>query len=66
MRNVVLLGLLISAPALAQTDATNFPTRTIRIIVPQSPGASTDITARLMARHLNEVFKQPVVVVTCA
>jgi tripartite-type tricarboxylate transporter receptor subunit TctC len=46
----------------AQTNAINFPARPIRIIVPQSPGASTDLTARLVAQRLSEAFKQPVVV----
>ncbi len=46
----------------AQTNATNFPTRPLRIIVPQSPGASTDLTARLLAQRLAEAYKQPVVV----
>jgi len=30
--------------------------------VPQSPGASTDLTARLVAQGLNEAFRQPVIV----
>jgi len=39
-----------------------YPSRPIRIIVPQSAGASTDLTARLIAQGLNEAFKQPVIV----
>jgi tripartite-type tricarboxylate transporter receptor subunit TctC len=39
-----------------------YPTRPIRIIVPQSPGASTDLTARMIGQKLNEAFKQPVVI----
>ena len=54
-----LLGCAIAvSTALAQP----YPARPIRIIVPQSPGASTDLTARLMAQGLNEAFKQPVIV----
>ena len=41
---------------------TAYPTRPIRIIVPQSPGASTDLTARMIGQKLNEAFKQPVVI----
>ena len=51
--------------ALAQQPAVNvsgYPSRPIRVIVPQSPGASTDLTARLVARSLSEAWKQPVVV----
>ncbi len=48
--------------AAASAAEPNYPARPIRIIVPQSPGASTDITARLIANRMNEAFKQPVVV----
>ena len=55
--------MLLSGAAIAQTSAAvAYPTRPLRIIVPQSPGASTDLTARLVAQRLSEAFKQPVVV----
>src|SRR5687767_14144600 len=56
---------LLAAAALLSTGAAaaqEYPSRPIRIIVPQSPGASTDITARLIAHRLNESWKQAVVV----
>src|SRR5688572_10807772 len=62
MRNALMLLALCAAPALAQTDAANFPARPIRIVVPQSPGGSTDLTARLIAQHLTGAFKQTAVV----
>src|SRR5689334_4745329 len=43
-------------------SAQPYPSRPIRIIVPQSPGASTDLTARIVAQGLNDAFKQPVIV----
>ncbi len=58
-------ALVISGGALAQQLAVNvagYPSRPIRVIVPQSPGASTDLTARLIARSLSDAWKQPVVV----
>ncbi len=59
MRHLLLIALaFISTSAFAQS----YPARPIRIIVPQSPGASTDITARLVAQGLNEAFRQPVIV----
>ncbi len=59
MKRSILIFLLCGATtALAQ----QYPARPIRIIVPQSPGASTDITARLVAQGLNEAFRQPVIV----
>jgi tripartite-type tricarboxylate transporter receptor subunit TctC len=48
--------------ALAQTDVASFPLRPIRIVVPQSPGGSTDLTARLVGQRLTEAFKQTAVV----
>lgn len=43
-------------------ELANFPTRPVRVIVPQSPGASTDLTARMMGQKLSEGFRQPVVI----
>jgi tripartite-type tricarboxylate transporter receptor subunit TctC len=42
--------------------AAQYPSRPIRIFVPQSAGASTDLTARLIGQKLSDAFKQPVVV----
>ena len=57
-----LIGALAPLPAIGQADVTSYPSRPIRIIVPQSPGASTDFTARVVAQRLSEALKQPVVV----
>ncbi len=56
-----LLGSVCTAQPIAAADLA-YPTRPIRIIVPQSPGASTDLTARMMGQKLSEAFKQPVVI----
>lgn len=51
---------LLAAPCLAR--ASTWPERTIRLIVPVSPGGSQDIVARHSARGLSEVLGQTVAV----
>ena len=46
-------------PSMAASD---FPSRTIRLVVPFAPGGSTDILGRLLARHLFSDAGQPSVV----
>jgi tripartite-type tricarboxylate transporter receptor subunit TctC len=53
-------GALLATPALAQ--ATNWPDRVVRIIVPYPPGGSTDVLARILAEQLKERFGQSFVV----
>ncbi|MBI4193888.1 MAG: tripartite tricarboxylate transporter substrate binding protein [Betaproteobacteria bacterium] len=54
----LLVLLVYAAPAAAQ----GYPARAIRIIVPYSPGGSTDVVFRLLAPRLSEDLGQPVVV----
>jgi tripartite-type tricarboxylate transporter receptor subunit TctC len=42
--------------------AEDYPTRTIKVIVPNPPGGAGDISARLVGQKLSESFHQPVVV----
>jgi tripartite-type tricarboxylate transporter receptor subunit TctC len=49
------------APALVRAQE-NFPSRTLRIIVPYAPGGSVDLTGRLIAEKLQGVLGQSVVV----
>jgi len=52
------LGLLVT-PATAQGD---YPSRTVRIIVPATPGGGSDTFARLIAQHLAKELNQQFVV----
>ena len=60
-----LLGLFAAAmalmPAIAQTPAP-YPNRSIRMIVPYTPGTGIDILARVLGQKLAEKFGVPVVV----
>src|SRR4029079_13331384 len=56
------IGVACSAGAHAAQSEAPYPTRPVRIVVPQTPGASTDLTARLIAQKLSPIFGQPVIV----
>jgi tripartite-type tricarboxylate transporter receptor subunit TctC len=55
--SVLALGLL--SPAVQAQD---YPNRPVRIIVPQSPGAGTDVTTRWIAERLSQEWKVQVIV----
>ena len=50
----ILLGLLFAGSAFAQ----DYPSRPVKIIVPYSPGGSTDIIGRIVAQRLSESLGQ--------
>jgi tripartite-type tricarboxylate transporter receptor subunit TctC len=54
----IALALLASAAAQAE----DWPAKPIRIVVPYTPGGSSDIIARAIATPLQQALKQPVVV----
>lgn len=61
----LVLGAVLFAPvagALAAESPQNYPARPIRIVVPQSPGGTTDLTARFIAPQLADRLGQSVVV----
>src|SRR6266540_2974288 len=56
------LLLLVFAALPLTAAAQDYPSRSIRIIVPNPPGAAGDISARLIGQKLSESLRQPVVV----
>jgi tripartite-type tricarboxylate transporter receptor subunit TctC len=54
----------IAAPSIVVSRAlgADWPVRPVRVVVPFTPGGSTDITARLVGNRLQEVWGQSVVV----
>jgi tripartite-type tricarboxylate transporter receptor subunit TctC len=55
---ILALSLLVAGAALAQT----YPDRTIRILVGFTPGSATDVSARVFAQRLSEIWNVPVTV----
>lgn len=61
-RIAVSVGIALLGVVMAQAHAQTYPTRTIRLIVPYSPGGGTDVLSRVLAKQLTESWGQTVVV----
>jgi tripartite-type tricarboxylate transporter receptor subunit TctC len=64
-RRLMVAGLLAAAPAWAlaqQQAASNYPNRAVRIVVPFTPGGTTDILGRAIAQELSKSMGQSFVV----
>jgi len=46
----------------AQSGTTNYPNKTVKMIVPLTPGSGADIAGRIVAKNLAESWKQPVII----
>jgi tripartite-type tricarboxylate transporter receptor subunit TctC len=55
-------ALAFAMPAHAGNGVDNYPSRPIRMIVPLSPGTTTDVVARTIGDHLSRELEQPVIV----
>ena len=53
---------ILLAAASTLSTAQTFPQRPVKIIVPFTPGGGPDIAARMMGRHLSDLWGQPVLV----
>jgi tripartite-type tricarboxylate transporter receptor subunit TctC len=57
-----LLSLLLASTVASRAAAQAWPARTIRMVVPFTPGSPVDVMARLLAQHLGERLGQSVIV----
>jgi tripartite-type tricarboxylate transporter receptor subunit TctC len=62
MSTVVMCGLLHTSFVFAQVVKTDYPSKTIKIIVPYSPGGSTDLLARTLGNAVGEKLGKTVIV----
>jgi tripartite-type tricarboxylate transporter receptor subunit TctC len=60
-RRLALLATALAAPRLAAAQDT-WPNRPVRVIVPFTPGGSTDILARALSAELQDTLGQPFVI----
>lgn len=54
--------LLFAVSTIAAQAETAFPTQTVRIVIPYSPGGITDLVARALSESLTKKWGQPVIV----
>src|ERR1700679_23470 len=57
------VAILLAAPfGPAPAKADDYPSHSIKLIVPYAPGGAADAVARIVAKHVNETIGQPMVV----
>jgi tripartite-type tricarboxylate transporter receptor subunit TctC len=63
VNKVIRLAALVALSLTAVlASAQDYPSKPIRFIVPLTAGSGADIAGRIVARHLSEAWKQPVIV----
>ncbi|MCC7184171.1 MAG: tripartite tricarboxylate transporter substrate binding protein [Rhodocyclaceae bacterium] len=63
--NEVLRRLLCAAAVFAATagvQAADFPGKPVHLVVPFAPGGTLDVVGRMLGRHLQDIWGQPVIV----
>lgn len=53
---------LTSASFFSLAAAQEFPTRPIKLVIPQAPGSGADVVGRMLAEHMTHSLKQTVIV----
>jgi tripartite-type tricarboxylate transporter receptor subunit TctC len=64
--HIAIVALAVAVGVAAQTGSSraqaDYPTRTVKLIVPYPPGGGTDLLARVLAQQLQQKWKQSVIV----
>src|SRR5436190_7169688 len=58
----IVLSLVVFAPAIAQAQVTDWPSRAVTVVVPFAAGGNTDVMARMASKHLSAALGQSFVV----
>ena len=61
-RSTLAIAPLLSLSFARTASAQSYPDRVVRLVVPFTPGGATDVTARLFASDMTQLFKQSVMV----
>ncbi|MGD9924914.1 MAG: Bug family tripartite tricarboxylate transporter substrate binding protein, partial [Pseudorhodoplanes sp.] len=61
-RRFAIAAALFVAAAPISAQAQDYPTRSVKFVVPFGAGGPADVYARVLAQHLGEALKQPFVV----
>jgi tripartite-type tricarboxylate transporter receptor subunit TctC len=59
---LMLLSMDVLSQTVAQSPATDWPTRAVKIVVPYPPGGGVDLLARAVAQKLTDKWQQPVTI----
>jgi len=62
MSTIARLSVAAILCAASAAFAQEYPSKSIRFIVPLTPGSGADILGRIVAKHMSDAFKQPVLV----
>jgi len=61
-RTLVAIAAILAHTPLGAAEAQNYPSRPMRIVIPNPPGGTLDIVARIVAPKMNEIGGQPVII----
>ena len=61
-RRILSIAVLLAAAPLAASAQTAFPSKPLRIVVPNAPGGAADQTARAVGQKMSQGLGQPVVI----